>query len=184
MDEFNWQLEEENYLRFLRDESGKLARRFKTGYIIYQRRQRLFKFPAVVLGSVSGVASFGTNTFPLQIQPYVSIVVGAISVFIAILNSIESALKISENVQGCLVSHQSFQKLHDDIDREMALPNNDRCTSGITFLRDAYTRYQQILAHAPILDITFSAASTHMISLANSLSLSQVSSLGNLGNES
>ena len=166
---FGWQIEEEEYLRFLKDESGRLSRRYKKGFTIYQDKQRLLKFPAVVLGSISGVASFGTNTFPLPVQPYVSIIVGAISVFIAILNSIESALKISENVQGCLVSHQSFQKLHDDIDRETSLPINDRSTSGITFLRDAYTRYQQILAHAPILDIEFTSASATMTSLANSM---------------
>lgn len=150
-----WQQDEESYLHFLKGESARLSRRYKVGFCEFQRQQRYIKFPAVVLGSISGVASFGTSTFPVDIQPLISIVVGCISVFIAILNSIESALKISENVQGCIVSHQSFQKLHDDIDREISIPVNDRTTSGIVFLRDCYTRYQQIVAHAPILDIQF-----------------------------
>lgn len=154
-----WNNDEESYLHFLKTESGRLGKRYKKGFLMYQRQQRFLKFPAVVLGSISGVASFGTNTFPSIIQPFISIIVGCISVFIAIINSIESSLKISENVQGCLVSHQSFQKLHDDIDREISIPITDRTTSGIVFLRDCYTRYQQIVAHSPVLDIEFKAMS-------------------------
>ena len=144
-----WMLQEEDYLRHLQLSCTKFSMAYSKLYAALNRKQRYFKIPAIIFGSASGMAAFGTNTFPGVMREYMPVIVGSISVFVAVINSIESYLKVSENMQASLTTHNAFQKLHDDIERELGIHVSNRNGSGINFLRDTYTRYQQIISSAP-----------------------------------
>ena len=112
-----------------------------------------FRLPAIMIGATASAISFGTSTFPIQIQAYISVIVGTTSLMIAIINTIESYLEISKTMTASLMTSTSMKKLSDDILCELALEVEGRETSGIFFLRTIYTRYQQIITSAPPLDV-------------------------------
>lgn len=148
-DNTKWLPEEEVYLRELSKLCQELSSKYKRYYELYKVRQAKFKIPSIIISSVTGLTSFGTSNFPEAYQKWVSIAVGASSLFIALLNSIESYMKIGETMSGCLQTSMSLQKLKEFIDIELALPLDDRNTQGILFLRDCYSKYEKILDLSP-----------------------------------
>lgn len=147
-----WLPEEEEYLRILHRRCHRLGLVYKKLHIDYKHTQNKFRLPAILLSSISGVVSFGQTVFPEEAQRWVSISVGGVNIFIAIINTVESYMKIGEMVTKSITSYAVLHKLADDIFCEISIPTKDRETSGIAFLRDCYTRYQQIMDSAPLIE--------------------------------
>ena len=144
-----WLHDEEVYLRDLSSLCEVLSSKFKRYYEIYKKKQARFKIPAIIISSITGLTSLGTSSFPQESQQWIAIGVGATSLFIAILNSIESYMKIGETMSGCLQASMSLQKLKEAIDLELAVPADDRNDPGIVFLRECYSKYEKIIELAP-----------------------------------
>lgn len=147
-----WLPEEEIYLHSIQQSCEHLSKLYLAKYKACKSLQTKLKLPAIIVGSFTGIASFGSDSFPPNSQKYVSISVGIITIGIAILNTIESYLKVGENTNSAITAASALQQLREDIHRELSLPISDRIDSGIVFLRDIYTRYVQILTQAPILE--------------------------------
>lgn len=144
-----WLYEEELYLRELSRLCQELSNKYKLYYELYKKRQARFRIPSIIISSVTGLLSFGSSNYPEDSRKYVSITVGIASLCIALLNSIETYMKIGENMTGSAQASNELQKLKEYIDMELSLPIDDRPTQGIIFLRDCYTRYERILDIAP-----------------------------------
>jgi hypothetical protein len=144
-----WLPEEEVYLQDISKVCQELSTKFKRYHDLYRERQAKFKIPAIIISSITGIISFGTSNFPPEYSNYVSIGVGVSSLFIALLNAIESYMKIGENMSGCIQASMSFQKLKESIDVELSLPKEDRSGQGIIFLRECYSKYEKIWDLAP-----------------------------------
>lgn len=144
-----WLYEEELYLRELSRLCQELSNKYKLYYELYKKRQARFRIPSIIISSVTGLLSFGSTNYPEDSRKYVSITVGIASLCIALLNSIETYMKIGENMTGSAQASNELQKLKEYIDMELSLPIDDRPTQGIIFLRDCYTRYERILDIAP-----------------------------------
>lgn len=148
-----WLPEEAAYLETLKRECNDLHCRYDAEYYRMRTLQMRFRIPAICFGAINGVASFGTGTFPPPFQQWVSVVVGVIAIAIAIAQTIETFLRISETMGGSIAVSSAFKKLASDIGFELTLPLRDRAMSGIIFTRDAYTRYQQIMSQRPPMDV-------------------------------
>ena len=144
-----WHKEEEDYLRDLSRLSEELCQKFKIYHDIYKSRQAKFRIPSIIISSITGLASFGNSNFPKEYQNTVNIAVGACAIFIAIINSIESYMKIGEIIGGTLQASINFQKLKECIDVELALPVESRVGQGIVFLRQCYQTYEKYWDLAP-----------------------------------
>ena len=149
---FLWYDKEEKFLRNLCKVSNELSDTYMILYKDSHRKQTRLRLPAIVLSSLSGVASFGTASFPSAFQKYVSIVVGLINVCIAMIQTYESYIKIADIVSRALTVSTSLKKLSDDIKCELSIPIENRQTNGITFLRDCFSRYQATVYQAPPLE--------------------------------
>lgn len=146
-----WKKEEEEYLRILEQSCINLSRDYHKMYFKLQSTQSKLRIPAIIIGSFTGVASFGTSTFPEEQHSTIAIIVGIVNVCIAILSTIESYFKLGENINLTVSASVQLRKLANDINKELCIDETFRETSGVNFLRDSYTRYQQILSGAPIL---------------------------------
>lgn len=144
-----WHKEEEEYLKDLSRLCEELCQKFKIYHDIYKARQAKFRIPSIIISSITGLASFGNSNFPKEYQNAVNIGVGACAIFIAILNSIESYMKIGEIIGGTIQASINFQKLKEMIDVELALPLENRSCQGIIFLRQCYQTYEKYWDLAP-----------------------------------
>ena len=148
-----WRPSEEAYLHQINHSALHLCDLYTVKFVKLRDLSTKFRLPAIMIGATASAISFGTSTFPLQIQGYIYVIVGTTSLLIAIINTIESYLEISKTMTASLMTSTSMKKLSDDILCELALEVAGRETSGIFFLRTIYTRYQQIITSAPPLDI-------------------------------
>lgn len=147
-----WLPEEEIYLHSILKACENLSNCYLAKHKKYKQIETRIKIPMIIIGSFTGITSFGSETFPPEAQKYISISVGVITVSIAIMNTIESYFRISDTANSSLNASTAFQQLREDINKELSIPTVDRQAAGITFVRDVFTRYQQILSQAPILD--------------------------------
>lgn len=146
---YEWFDKEESYLKQLHDMCLLQSKEYMDLYRTTHATQTKLRLPAIIMSSFSGVASFGTSSFPVGLQRYVSITVGLINISIAMIQTYESYLKIGDIVSKSLTVANSMKKLADDIYCEIYIPTEDRETAGITFLRDCFSRYQAIIENAP-----------------------------------
>lgn len=146
---YEWYDKEESYLKQLHDMCLVQSKEYMDLYRKTHATQTKLRLPAIVMSSFSGVASFGTSSFPKALQKFVSIGVGLINISIAMIQTYESYLKIGDIVSKSLTVANSMKKLADDIYCEIFIPTEDRETAGITFLRDCFSRYQAIIENAP-----------------------------------
>lgn len=147
-----WYKEEQDYLWGLHLSCLEISKEYMKLYVHTHRIQTKLRLPAIVLSSCSGVASFGSSGFEPLVQKWISITVGVINVGIAILQTYESYLKIGDIVSKSLTGSQALKKLADDIICELSLPIEDRDSNGVTFLREAFGRYQAIVDNLPPLE--------------------------------
>lgn len=146
---YEWYDKEESYLKQLHDMCLLQSKEYMDLYRVTHATQTKLRLPAIIMSSFSGVASFGTSSFPKALQKFVSIGVGLINISIAMIQTYESYLKIGDIVSKSLTVANSLKKLADDIYCEIFIPVEDRETAGITFLRDCFSRYQAIIENAP-----------------------------------
>lgn len=147
-----WYDREEEYLHFLKETCIELSQVYMELYLRTHKIQTKLRLPVIALSSCSGVASFGSSSFNAKTMKYISIGVGIINVFIAIVQTYESYLKIGDIVSKSLSASQALKKLADHIECEIFIPIEDRDSSGITYLRECFSRYQAIIDQAPPLE--------------------------------
>lgn len=144
-----WYDKEEQYLKMLcikyNSESDKYINLYKKTF----RTQCGLRLPAIALSSISGIASFGTSSFPNNTQKYVSITVGIINIFIAMLQTYESYFKVNDIVVKSLNVSYLLKKLSDKIHCELCIPIECRSMNGDEFLRNICNDYEKIMADAP-----------------------------------
>lgn len=147
-----WYDREEEYLTYLKDACSELSQVYMDLYLRTHKIQTKLRLPVIALSSCSGVASFGSSSFSPTAMRYISIGVGIVNVAIAIVQTYESYLKIADIVSKSLAASQSLKKLADHIECEIFIPIEDRESSGVTYLRECFSRYQAIIDQAPPLE--------------------------------
>jgi hypothetical protein len=145
-----WSMDHVLYLQELRDSSKVLAQKFKNFHDAYRGKQMKIRIPTIIISTLAGVSSFGVSTYPQTAQSIVPIVVGCLNVFVAIIGSIESFLKLNEIIVSSLNASVLFMKLSEKIDMELSVPEDERETSGINTVRNCFQEYDSIMNETTI----------------------------------
>lgn len=153
-----WCEREEEYLQLLHKNCLELVTVYRRLYVSTMRLQNKLRLPSIVMSSLSGAASFGSSSFaswsssPEKTQKYINVTIGIVNVFIAMLQTYESFKKVGDIVSKSISTSISLKKLAEDIHCMVFIPTGDRETNGITYLKDAFNKYQSILEQAPPLE--------------------------------
>lgn len=153
-----WCEREEEYLQLLHKTCLELVAVYRELYVSTTRLQNKLRLPAIILSSLSGAASFGSSSFaswsenPEKSQKYISVSIGLVNVFIAMIQTYETFRKVGDIVSKSISTSISLKKLAEDIHCMVFIPSGDRETAGIMYLRDAFNKYQSIMEQAPPLE--------------------------------
>lgn len=153
-----WCEREEEYLQLLHKNCLELVTVYRRLYVSTMRLQNKLRLPSIVMSSLSGAASFGSSSFaswsssPEKTQKYINVTIGIVNVFIAMLQTYESFKKVGDIVSKSISTSISLKKLAEDIHCMIFIPTGDRDTAGITYLKDAFNKYQSIMEQAPPLE--------------------------------
>lgn len=142
-----WKQEEMTYLTALANNCRILANRYKLVYDKYRSLETKFKIPSIIVSSTMGLLSFGSGNFGNE--KVIAIIVGCVSVGLSILTSVESYMKIGSIMSSAILASNNLTKLNEHINLELSLPENERSSTGIMFLRSCYSQYEKIIESAP-----------------------------------
>lgn len=153
-----WCEKEEEYLILLHKTCLELVTVYRKLYVSTSRLQNKLRLPSIIMSSLSGAASFGSSSFaswssnPEKTQKYINVSIGLVNVFIAMVQTYESFKKVGDIISKSISASISLKKLAEDIHCIVFIPAGDRETNGITYLRDAFNKYQSIMEQAPPLE--------------------------------
>ena len=150
--EKQWNDEEQKYLNMLCTKYDEMADKYMDLYRYMHSKQIRYRLPVIIFSSLSGIASFGTSSFPPFMQRYVSIGVGIVNVGISIIQAYESYIKLNDIVVKSYTISCSLKKLSDRIHVELYIPVNNRILDGDKYLREVLEEYEKIMADAPPLE--------------------------------
>ena len=123
----------------IRLNSSNMSKQHKTNYFYYKWVSTLFRVPTIVISSISGVFSVGTQAY--MNQNTISGIVCLLSLMISIINSIELYLHISDNVETELEMSKKYYILSCDLYKLLMLEDSNRPDNPKEQLKIYYSQY-------------------------------------------
>jgi hypothetical protein len=119
--------------------------------IKYNKINNYISIPTVILSSVAGMASIGTGSMFEGYEKEASIVIGLVSLFTSILNTIQGYFSFSKRSEAHKITAITYKKLYRNISIELSLERNQRIGAKY-FLRDIRSSIERLLEISPPLD--------------------------------
>ena len=123
----------------IRLNSSNMSKQHKNNYFYYKWVSTLFRVPTIIISSISGVFSVGTQSY--MNQNTISAVVCLLSLSISIINSIELFLHISDNVEIELEMSKKYYILSCDLYKLLMLEDSNRPDNPKEQLKIYYSQY-------------------------------------------
>lgn len=118
-------------------------------------RSNYINLPVIVLSTLSGTASIGSNLF--EGFGYASVVIGLVSIFVAILQTLNSYFTFSKLAEGHRITAVHYAKLYQFVLVELALPRDERMPPD-SLLKAVRETSERLLETSPLLpNITIDA---------------------------
>lgn len=144
----SWNTDCEDILECIRINSHNLSDYHKGRYYYYKGMLKYFKIPIIILSSITSVISVGLSSYVKQNT--VSMTTCLLSLFSAIIGSIELYLGIQKTMEKELESSKQFKILSYDIYKTLNLQREHRFVNGKTYLDDKYNEYIKILEQSSL----------------------------------
>ena len=123
----------------IRLNSSNMSKQHKNNYFYYKWVSTLFRVPTIIISSISGVFSVGTQAY--MNQNTISGVVCLLSLMISIINSIELYLHITDNVEIELEMSKKYYILSCDLYKLLMLEDINRPDNPKDQLKMYYSQY-------------------------------------------
>jgi len=105
--------------------------------------------PIIIISTITGTANFAHETFPVDWQSYVPLVIGGFNIIGGILTTIMQFLKVNELMEAHRVTSIQYGKLYRNIDLELSLPYGDRSHDGSGMIDICKTDYDRLIEQSP-----------------------------------
>jgi len=144
-----WTTDIEGILENMRLNCITLSGSHKEKYYHYKGHLKYFKLPLIILSSLNSIASVGLTGYMEQAS--ISMLTCMLSLFSAIIASIELYLGVQKNMESELLASRSFQLLAYDIFKTLNLATEHRQINGKIYLDDKYNEYIKLVEQANLI---------------------------------
>jgi len=109
--------------------------------------------PVIALSTISGGGNFISASFD-KYKDMLIMIIGGISLFIAVISSIYKYLEFDKNVEGHRVAHSAWNKLYNDIIGQLLIDRKNRVNS-IEFMKSIKLKRDRLNEISPIVKRDF-----------------------------
>jgi hypothetical protein len=145
----DWSDDIETILNNIRINSNNLSDYHKEKYYYYKGLLKYFKIPIIILTSITSISSVGLQ--PYIKQQNISLLTCILSLFSALIGSIELYLGIQKSMDTELEASRSFLLLSYDIYKTLTLFRENRQKSGKSYLDEKYNEYTKLTEQANLI---------------------------------
>jgi len=145
--EITWHSSLEGYFASTGEKAHGLSWCHKRAEEHYSTKKTWIDLPVIVLSGITGFCSVGaTNIFGKENTQLSSILLGSVSLFVSILNSVGSYYSWAKRAEGHRISSIQYSRLYRSIVIQMNLPRAERTPPGpmLKDIKDQYDRLQEI----------------------------------------
>jgi len=141
----SWNDRLEHYFASSGEKANCLAVLHKQSESLYSRRRNFIELPVIVGSGLIGFLNAGSSTM-FEDAKISSIALGVGSLFVGILQTINTYFNWSKKAEGHRISAIQYSKLYRFLSIEMSLPRHERMTPAelLKQTRDTYDRLQEI----------------------------------------
>lgn len=146
----SWNKRLEEYFAHTGEKAHCLSWIHRKGEELYSGRSVWIDLPVIILGTLNGAVSVGSDSLFGSAQ-YASIGVGAVALITAILSTIGSYFAFSRRAEGHRISALNYAKLYRFLCVEMSLPRHERMTPSdlLKYVKTEYDRLSEISPLVP-----------------------------------
>ena len=148
-DNDEWTKEVINILENVRINSINLSEYHRMRYYYYKGFSKYFDIPVLVLSTLSGTFSVGSQAY-LE-QSLISAIGCGISMLITIITSIKLYLNIQDTLQIELNMSKDFYTLAIDIYKILSLPHHLKGEKGLSYLNNKFSLYNKLVEASDLL---------------------------------
>jgi hypothetical protein len=119
--------------------------------ILLSRYNTFIQVPVIVLSTLAGTASVGSDTLFGGTSPASSIAIGLVSISVGILNTLGGFFAYAKRSEAHRIAHLNYSKISSKISIELSLPRDER-TSAETILchvRETMERMAETTPNCP-----------------------------------
>jgi hypothetical protein len=145
----DWSDDIETILNNIRINANNLSDYHKEKYYYYKGLLKYFKIPIIILTSITSISSVGLQ--PYIKQQNISLLTCILSLFSALIGSIELYLGIQKSMDTELEASRSFLLLSYDIYKTLTLFRENRQKSGKSYLDEKYNEYTKLTEQANLI---------------------------------
>jgi len=113
---------------------------------LYSKRRTYIDLPVIILSSVTGFQSVGTNSLFSGHQEIASVFLGGMSLIVSVLNTTGSYFGWAKRTEGHRISAIHYAKLYRFLSVEMSLPREERMSPHdlLKYVKDQYDRLAEV----------------------------------------
>lgn len=131
----------------LLDESQVRAFFHKKSHEYYSKENIKYQLPIIIFSAVAGSGNFISSTFP-DVQQYIILGVGGLSIGTSIISSISQFLKLSQLSEGHRIAYLSWEKFYANIKLQLRRKKDDRDDIK-DFMNNITAEYQRLKEISP-----------------------------------
>ena len=141
-----WHHSLEDYFASVAEKANCLSWCHKKAEALYSNRKTFIDLPVIVLSAVTGFLSVGSSTMFPGNENTASACLGAVSLFVSVLNTTGSYFGWSKRQEGHRISSIQYSRLYRFLQVELGLPRCERQqpTELLKYVREQYDRLQEI----------------------------------------
>jgi len=144
--DIKWSLHLEEYFSSVGERSYCYGYLHKKAEAVYSYQRNFIDLPVIILSTITGTLSIGGGQLFGDMEKMASIMIGCISLFVGILNTIGTYFSWSKRAENHRLSSIQYNKLYRFISIELSLPRDERmkCADLLKVVRDQYERLQEV----------------------------------------
>jgi len=142
----SWSNELEDYIKTTGEQARALAWLHKKCEHKFTYLRNWIELPVIVLSAVVGFCSVGSSTIFYGKVELSSILLGCISLFVSVLNTVNSYFSWSKRAEGHRIASLQYDRLHRYVVIELSLPRSERMNPGelLKHVREFVDRLSEI----------------------------------------
>ena len=119
-------------------------------YLKNARIHAMISIPTIILSTFTGTFSFVQSSWSSDFQRYSPILIGTISLFVGILNTVQQFLQVSELKEAHRLSTLAWGKLYRNIELELTKLPLERMNAE-SFIKLNRNEYERLLETSPLI---------------------------------
>lgn len=123
-------------------------------YLLYKKLSMRFTIPVILLSTITGTANFAQSSFPESMRDTVPAIIGGMNLIAGLIATVMQFLSINELMENHRTAALAHGVLSRNIRLVLALPRNERKTSGLKFVEDCKSEYDRLLEQSPAVPVS------------------------------